>query len=156
MAGGFELDYWRLAGSVLSALWPLLVLLVVSSALRVWVDRRRAIRKQEAEPPALALEEKMIRLTELTGEAGRLNSEVQAEILLAQSEAIQLKADADEAIRLAALNSDEREAVTSLVRSQVSEQLDKNSKRERRAQLLLNAAFFLAGVVVTLFIPPFF
>jgi hypothetical protein len=138
---GFEIDLWQVFGTVVRMMWPMFVLLALALAFRIWLDRHLAKRKRQSEPPPLALEEKIARLAALTGEAGKLNRSVQAELLLAQSRAIQLRADAAEAVRLAALNADEREAVASLVSAQMSEQLENSGKIERRNQLIVNSGF---------------
>jgi hypothetical protein len=147
-------DYGSIFSTAMWSLAPVFVLVGLLIPARLYLEVRSARKRKAAEPPPLALEAKMLRLAELTGDAGKLNAEVQAEILLAQSATIKLKKDAEEAGRIAALSSSERDAVASLVSAQMSAELGKSAKSDRRSALLFNIAFFAAGVLVTLFVPP--
>lgn len=143
---------------VWDALWPTFAwfvpLMAFLFAARVYIDGRAAARKKAALPPPLPLETKMIRLAEITNEAGLLNAEVQTEIIMAQNETIRLKADAEESERLAALSAEQSRAVESMVNKQMSAALGQSGKADRRTQLVYNVAFFIAGAVLTLFVPP--
>ncbi|MCP2032597.1 hypothetical protein L1277_002707 [Okibacterium sp. HSC-33S16] len=151
-----KLDIWSALWPVLGWFIPALVLIFCIGLLRVWVEARIEERRKASEPPPLALEMKMLQLAELTGAAGQLNREVQAELLLAQTETARLKFDAEEAHRVATLNDEQRQAVASLVSGQLGLQLKRSAKSDFRTQLVVNIIFFTAGVAATLFVPPLF
>jgi hypothetical protein len=152
------ITYESLMPGLWDALWPMLAwfvpLMVVLVAGRAYLEDRASARKKAALPPPLPLETKMIRLAEITSEAALLNAEVQTEIIIAQNETVRLKADAEESERLAALSAEQSRAVESMVNRQMSAALGRSGKADRRTQLVYNVTFFVAGAVLTLFVPP--
>ncbi|MDN4473574.1 hypothetical protein [Demequina zhanjiangensis] len=138
--------------SVSDLLWQVVPLFVtVYAALIGWyvyiLRRRRERRLRETAGP---LDEKLQRILDLSKELSALNTEVRSEFDLQMAATEQAKRDAENAAALAALSEEQREAAARLVKAQIGEAFDKNTKTERWFQVALSLASFVAGVIATL------
>lgn len=129
--------------SLLPALWPLAVALPLTLALRVVADRvERGARQRRLG----TLEERLQRAGAGMRDARELVEGVEAELTARQAALARLMVQAAEWERLAALRQQEAEAVTALVRNEVS----RGGRRSLWQGAVVNALFFAAGYAVQL------
>jgi hypothetical protein len=103
---------------------------------------------------AETLEKRLDRVVKLTRESSQLLEVTEVEIQARAENARQLKEQADAAQAVIQLTAEQREAVASVVRAEVTQE----SARSFRKSLVVNALFFIAGgllsVAVVLFVHP--
>jgi hypothetical protein len=143
----------------LAAVFAVAGVIVAVVATGLGFVQLRSARK-DAEAAALAapeqetLEQRMNALARTMHESSRLLEQVSAEIQMRQVRAEQLKAEADEAEKLAALNKEQVDAIKRVIASELSQE----SKKSRRREVLIGGLFFVGGVAgtvaVTLFVHP--
>lgn len=126
------------------------VIAAYSSALVLATATQRLLRRRRRDEAHMPLDDKSQRVQDLSTELSLLNTEVQSEFALQIAATEQAKRDAENAAALALLNEEQKEPAARLVRAQIGEALDKNTKTERWFQVALSFGSFVAGVIATL------
>lgn len=110
----------------------------------------RERKRRPPKPPQTSLDEKLTRILEMSQELNRLNKEAQTEFDLQIAATREAQSDAEQAVRLASLSAEQREAAERMVAVQIEGALSKSIKKDRKFQVLIAVAAFFAGIAASI------
>lgn len=132
------------------------IYMVTGFLLYLYMRKRREDRRRNLEDQNETLESKLRLLAESSSRASSLAKQIDIEIGAMTAAAKRAEENANTAERLAKLSSDEREAVATLVRNELGNQLEGRGKKDFRIQASLGLLFFVLGIVASNLVPPLF
>lgn len=132
------------------------IYLVTGFALFAYMKKRRDERRRELQDQNETLESKLRMLAESSSRASSLAKQIDIEIDAMSVTAKRAEENASKAEKLAKLSTEEREAVASLVRSELGDQLEGRGKKDFRTQAGLGLFFFVLGIVASNLVPLMF